>query len=209
MLPHLIDSTGDELGLVQIQQTTDQSSQRLAITEHLPDGYATLGLPSQHAARNQFETTIRQRRTILLDALHQAATTANASGTGQESDLWGTLQTINIFFRDARPADRCVVYYLSDMVESKTGAGRVDYYHTPLTTPPPKRRPAPTFPASRPSSASSIPPSSAASTRSTSSFRKAAPPPPKTTRRPSIGRRCLVSWVFRLGRALNTGFLSL
>lgn len=130
-----VNLPGDRLGLIEIQHTTDHAARQLKLCTSLPDDYQDMGGPSKALADAQFKRRLGQERDPLLKAIREAATTPNPYGTGHESDLWGTLQAVNTFFASARSDDRCVVYYLSDMVESKTGAGRCDYQKQPLTTP--------------------------------------------------------------------------
>lgn len=119
---------GDELGVAYIHSQTEVNSQRVAIRAKLPTNYDELGGASQSSARLKVSKQLMTERALMKTTLRKMLTTAADSRTQESSDVWGSLATMDTFFRTASPGDNCRVFIVSDLVESMPGAGRRDFH---------------------------------------------------------------------------------
>lgn len=118
---------GDELGVAFIHEHTEANAQRLRLEAPLPAKYEESGGSTQkRMLMEQQGKLIAQRqemKTRLRGMLAEAANPATARST----DVWGSLSTISTYFSGSSAAERNLVFYVSDMVESMPGAGRRDF----------------------------------------------------------------------------------
>lgn len=122
-----IKKTGDELGIAFIHAQTLTNPKRSRIAADLPDNYDDQGGATQQRMRMAQEDAVREQRRQMREDIKQALAVGSNSAVGQSTDVWGSLSTITTFFQGATANDRCIVYYISDMVESMPGTGRHDF----------------------------------------------------------------------------------
>jgi hypothetical protein len=119
---------GDELGIGFIHGKTTANAQIFRIEARRPADYADMGGLDQDEADTDFENQVRQQRRRMKDALRKSLTVAASDKIVQWSDVWGSLATMDTFFRSAGLSDNCQVFIVSDLVESMPGAGRRDFH---------------------------------------------------------------------------------
>ena len=119
---------GDELGVAYIHSQTEANPQRMTIKAALPSDYESLGGATQSSARRKVQKQLLTERSQMKATLRKMLTTAADAETQESSDVWGSLATMDAFFNNASIADNCVVFIISDLIESMPGKGRRDFH---------------------------------------------------------------------------------
>lgn len=119
---------GDELGVAYIHSQTEANPQRMTIKAALPPGYETMGGATQSSARMKLQKQLLMERGQMKATLRKMLNTAANANTQESSDVWGSLATMNTFFGNASTTDNCVVFIISDLIESMPGKERRDFH---------------------------------------------------------------------------------
>ena len=79
-------------------------------------------------SRCGFQNQVRQQERRMKMMLRKSLLRLPTTKLYEWSDVWGSLATMDTFFRSAGSGDNCRVFIVSDLVESMPGAGRRDFH---------------------------------------------------------------------------------
>ena len=119
--------SGDELGVAYIHEHTEANAQRLRLDAPLPPKYDESGGSTQKKMLMEQQGRLVAQRQEMKTRLRSMLAEAANPATDRSTDIWGSLSTISTFFQSSSAAERNLVFYVSDMVESMPGAGRRDF----------------------------------------------------------------------------------
>ena len=119
---------GDALGVAYIHSQTNANAEQLSVEAALPTDYATRGGATQQNMMMEFDEQLQEELSRMNTKLRKMLAQAADVNVRQSSDIWGSLATVDTFFRNASVNDNCMVFIISDMVESMSGKERRDFH---------------------------------------------------------------------------------